>query len=305
MSKSKLLISLFAGVFILIQFVPVDRAAPDDMGPIEISDARVAEIMDRACADCHTNQTRWPWYGYVAPASWFLSSHIAEGREHLNFSRWEDQSARRQASKLREVAEEVAEGSMPMPSYLILHRDAKLTDEEKQVLISWAEQMEAGMGRTRRAPATDDASAPEAEPSGASGEAEVDVSEATAAGLHHMVATAGRFSFTRRAARRPLVTRDVSFSADIMPIFEATCLECHGAPGDDGEPVLEAQLDLRTYEAILLGSEFGAVVEPGNPEESYLLESVEMGDMPEDGDPLTPEQIDLIRQWIIAGAPNN
>lgn len=315
MSKSKLLFSALVGVFVLMQLVPVNRSAPEDVGPLQIADAQVAEIFDRACADCHTNQTDWPWYGYVAPASWFLAKHIDEGREHFNISRWEDQSDRRKATKLREMAEEVAEGEMPLPSYLIIHGEAKLTEDEKSVLIAWAEEMEQGVrGASRRsAPGGegedegevgDDAEA--GDDAASSAEATRTSARATHQALRSMIATAGLrpFELSRRA-ERATGTADVSFSEDIMPIFEATCLECHGAADSEGEIVLEAQLDLRTWEAVMAGSEFGSVIEPGNPEESYLLESVEMGDMPEDGDPLSPEQVDLIRQWIIAGAPNN
>jgi hypothetical protein len=256
----------------------------------------------------------------VAPASWFLAKHVDEGREHFNISRWEDQSDRRKATKLREMADEVAEGEMPLPSYLIIHGEAKLSEDEKAVLIAWAEQMEQGVrGASRRSEpgeAAETETEGEASGDGAEGESG-DEAEATSEtrtssntthqALRTMVATAGLRAFVLPAlsrTERALGDRDVSFSEDIMPIFEATCLECHGE-AEDGEIVLEAQLDLRTWEAVMAGSEFGSVIEPGNPDESYLLESVEMGDMPEDGEPLSPEQVDLIRQWIIAGAPNN
>jgi mono/diheme cytochrome c family protein len=97
----------------------------------------------------------------------------------------------------------------------------------------------------------------------------------------------------------------VSFAEEIMPIFEASCVSCHGEPGEDGEVVTEASLDLTTYEGLMAGSEWGSVIEPGNPDDSLLLDMVAVGDMPEDGDPLDPADIDKIRTWITEGAENN
>lgn len=96
-----------------------------------------------------------------------------------------------------------------------------------------------------------------------------------------------------------------SFADDIMPIFRESCVSCHGELDENGFPVVEAGLNLMTYEDLMNGSEFGPVVEPGNPDDSYLLEMVANGDMPDEGDPLSVEQIDLIRSWIAEGAENN
>ena len=96
-----------------------------------------------------------------------------------------------------------------------------------------------------------------------------------------------------------------SFADDILPIFQESCVRCHGEVDESGFPYTEAGLSLMTYEDVMNGSEFGSVVEPGNPDDSYLLTQVENGDMPDEGDPLTPEQIALIRDWIEAGAENN
>ena len=98
---------------------------------------------------------------------------------------------------------------------------------------------------------------------------------------------------------------DPSFADDIMPIFTESCTSCHGELDENGFPYTEAGLSLMTYEDLMKGSEFGSVVEPGNPDDSYLLEMVANGDMPDEGDPLTVEQIELIRSWIAAGAENN
>ena len=97
----------------------------------------------------------------------------------------------------------------------------------------------------------------------------------------------------------------VSFAGDVMPIFQARCVECHGATDDNGEVRLEASLNLTSHEGVMAGSEFGSVVEPGDTEGSYLLELIVEGDMPEEGDPVPEEEIDIVRSWIQAGAPNN
>jgi hypothetical protein len=97
----------------------------------------------------------------------------------------------------------------------------------------------------------------------------------------------------------------VSFAEEIMPIFERSCLSCHGGPREDGEIVTEASLDMTTYEGLMAGSEWGSVIEPGDPGESLLLDMVKVGDMPEDGDPLDPAEIETIETWIAEGAENN
>lgn len=96
----------------------------------------------------------------------------------------------------------------------------------------------------------------------------------------------------------------VSFAADVKPIIDARCVTCHGGVYD-GEERTELSFDMTTYEGIMAGSEYGPVIEAGNPDESLLVEMIEMGDMPEEGDPLTPEQIETIRTWIAEGAENN
>jgi hypothetical protein len=107
-------------------------------------------------------------------------------------------------------------------------------------------------------------------------------------------------------APEPVTARvlDVSFADDVAPILDANCVKCHGGL-PDGESVLEAGLDLRTYEAVMMGSEFGSVVEPGNVDDSLILLMIEEGDMPEEADPLSPDDITTISTWIAEGAKNN
>ena len=101
------------------------------------------------------------------------------------------------------------------------------------------------------------------------------------------------------------IDRDVSFANQIMPILQENCVSCHGGVDENGEVVVELSLDMTTYEGLMAGSEYGSILEAGNPDESLIVEMVEMGDMPEEGDPLSPEQIELLRTWIAEGARNN
>jgi hypothetical protein len=129
---------LVVGVLVLAHFIPYGSA---ENPPVEEEIAAAPEIRDilrRACYDCHSNETRWPWYSRVAPAKWLVRYDVAEGREHLNFSTWNRYSPERQAHKLEEVVETLTDGSMPPRIYLPLHPEARLTKEEIELLRAWA-----------------------------------------------------------------------------------------------------------------------------------------------------------------------
>jgi hypothetical protein len=113
----------------------------------------VTGILGRACQDCHSNRTEWPWYSRVAPVSWFLVHHVNEGRGELNFSEWGAYAARRKDRKLKEICEQVTQGEMPPFSYTIAHRQAKLSDQDKQKVCQWAETTRQSQGRVLAAAA--------------------------------------------------------------------------------------------------------------------------------------------------------
>ena len=98
---------------------------------------------------------------------------------------------------------------------------------------------------------------------------------------------------------------DVSFSEDVTPILEGKCVICHGGPDENGAIKKEMELDLTSYDALMVGSEFGPIVEPGNVEDSVLWMMIELGDMPQEGEPLTTEEREVIKTWIAEGAQNN
>lgn len=96
-----------------------------------------------------------------------------------------------------------------------------------------------------------------------------------------------------------------SYTADIAPIFEARCVQCHGGVDETGKVKTENGLNLSTYEGLMTGSEDGPVIEPGDPDTSVLIDMIVQGDMPEEGDLVPPQEIEMIRAWITEGAKND
>lgn len=121
----------------VIQLVPVDRSNPPVSGTVD-APAEVMAVLRKACFDCHSNETSWPWYSYVAPVSWLVAHDVEEGRKELNFSAWASLEAKKRAHKRKEVWEEVAEGEMPLRPYLLTHPQAKLDAAELEALRVWA-----------------------------------------------------------------------------------------------------------------------------------------------------------------------
>ena len=120
-----------------IQFVPVSRTNPPVVAEIE-APADVHAILKRACYDCHSNETKWPWYAYVAPVSWLIEKDVRQGRKRMNFSEWGNYHPDRQESKIQEILEQVEAGTMPLSIYLPMHPEAKLSDAERALLKQWA-----------------------------------------------------------------------------------------------------------------------------------------------------------------------
>lgn len=102
--------------------------------------ANVQTVLQAACYDCHSNYTNYPWYTYVQPVGWILNNHIKNGKRELNFSDFGSYSERRQESKFKSIASQVHDGEMPLYSYTILHKNARLSTEEKALIISWAQK---------------------------------------------------------------------------------------------------------------------------------------------------------------------
>ena len=125
-------------LLILIQFVPVDRSNPPVTGEVVAPDA-VKEVLRNSCYDCHSNETRWPWYSRVAPVSWRVAENVKEGREHLNFSEWEALSVEDREEAKGDIWDEVEKGAMPLWDYLRMHPGAVLTETQTDVLRRWSQ----------------------------------------------------------------------------------------------------------------------------------------------------------------------
>lgn len=132
----------FIGLLLVIQLFQIDKTNPpvrleEDFIQIKQPPANVEKTLRTACYDCHSHETKYPWYTSVAPISWWIRHHIDEGREHLNFSTWVQYDTDRQDHKLEECEEETREGKMPQDSYTWVHREAKLSDQQRQELADW------------------------------------------------------------------------------------------------------------------------------------------------------------------------
>lgn len=137
---------------VAIQFVPVHRDNPPVRGELQ-APPEVQAVLRRSCYDCHSVQTRWPWYSYVAPVSWLVAHDVHEGRGQVDFTGWSAMPPRKQAHVPHECAEQVEHGDMPLWIYRVAHPDAKLSSVEVAILQRWAESIPVapgGDGETRR-----------------------------------------------------------------------------------------------------------------------------------------------------------
>ncbi len=135
-------------VLIVMQFYrPEKNTAQGDHTAIFITETNPPEdvnlILKNTCYDCHSNNTKYPWYNNIAPVSYWLADHIIHGKEELNFSVWGSYSAKKKSHKLEEVVEVIEDNAMPLKEYTWTHAEAKLTDAQKQAIIKWAKQSRA------------------------------------------------------------------------------------------------------------------------------------------------------------------
>ncbi len=138
----KIIVLVLAVAFMGLQFFQIDKTNPpivdtETLEPAVAVPPDVALIMGRSCNDCHTNKTVYPWYANVQPAGWFLKSHIDEGKRKLNLSKFNTFDQKKKIKKLEEICEEVESASMPLPSYLWIHRDAVLSESERKAICDW------------------------------------------------------------------------------------------------------------------------------------------------------------------------
>lgn len=141
-----LALAVLAGLLLVIQAVPYgrDHADPAPTRSLRYDTARTAQLVKGACADCHSFDTTWPWYSNVAPVSWLVAKDVTDGRERLNFSRWDQPQP-----DLQEVLDVVEGGEMPPLQYKLIHAGARLSDAESRQLVaglrrSWLADPPAG-----------------------------------------------------------------------------------------------------------------------------------------------------------------
>lgn len=138
----KILLGLLIA-FLVIQFIQPPHnvsakvSSKDITKTLEVPD-KILDVLKNSCYDCHSDNTRYPWYVYVQPMGWVMAKHIRIGKENLNFSQFGTYSERKQANKLRAIATSTGDGSMPLSSYIIMHTDAKLSMETVNLIAKWA-----------------------------------------------------------------------------------------------------------------------------------------------------------------------
>ncbi|CAL2057022.1 heme-binding domain-containing protein [Tenacibaculum sp. 190524A05c] len=135
------------GLLLVIQFIPTEKnegqlSSLDTFKNETKPSKEVERILSKACYDCHSNVTNYPWYHSIAPINFWMNHHVEEGKEHFNLSEWNNYSLKRKEHKMEEFWEEVEEKHMPLDSYTWTHGDAKLSEEEITMVVSWAKTVQ-------------------------------------------------------------------------------------------------------------------------------------------------------------------
>lgn len=147
------------GISLLIAFIGIQFIRPDQTNPpvdpktdfltLTQPPAEIATMIRNTCYDCHSHETKYPWYANVAPVSWILQNHIVEGREHLNFSKWGTPQAFGEGEEetgeaVEEIIETIQNGEMPLWDYKLMHPEARLNESQKTQLIAWFQNVPGG-----------------------------------------------------------------------------------------------------------------------------------------------------------------
>jgi mono/diheme cytochrome c family protein len=141
MKRPGITMIFFIIIMIAIQFVPSEQPANQaiESFPPLTSDAEY--VFQKACVNCHTTETNWPWYSAIAPFSWLIRHHVAEGRAYLNLGAWEQYPAEKQRELIHRITSEVQKNKMPPKSYIFVHQEARLTEIDKESIENWAQQV--------------------------------------------------------------------------------------------------------------------------------------------------------------------
>ncbi len=145
--STKLILLIVLLIVVVLQFIPVDRSVPADINAdnnflvTHDLDPELVSTLKQACFDCHSYKTRYPWYAYVAPVSFVVQNHVDEGRSELNFDEWGSYSQKKQDHKLEEIAESLRDKWMPLEGYVALHKNAKLSDSDREQLAAAIDEL--------------------------------------------------------------------------------------------------------------------------------------------------------------------
>lgn len=137
---------VIVGIFILLAVIQAFQPARNYSGQVLHADVTatvnvppsVLNILKRSCYDCHSNNTAYPWYSWIQPGAWFMNNHIKKGKEELNFSDFGSYSKRKQANKFKAIANILRKDEMPLRSYTIVHKNARLSVADKELLVTWS-----------------------------------------------------------------------------------------------------------------------------------------------------------------------
>jgi hypothetical protein len=136
----KWIVTVLVVVFVLLQFANPAHTNPPVVNDLLATNApspQVAAMLHTACYDCHSHETRWPWYSHVMPMSWLVVKDVNDGRDALNLSDWPAGKPERAAKRLEDMSEEIGYGEMPPKKYTAIHTDARLTDSQRKELTDW------------------------------------------------------------------------------------------------------------------------------------------------------------------------
>ena len=142
MNRAKKIFSALMFLFMAMQFIRPVRNRTSEVNEADLIKyfnvpEKIAGNLKTSCYDCHSNNTRYPWYINIQPAGWLLAKHIKDGKAELNFNEFANYPKRRQLSKLKAMQNSIKDGSMPLSSYTLFHRDAKLSKESKVLILDW------------------------------------------------------------------------------------------------------------------------------------------------------------------------
>jgi hypothetical protein len=144
--KKKIILAVVA-ILIVIQFFKPSKNIASQPQPNAIEQhynvpENVSAVLHPACYDCHSNNTKYPWYNNIQPVEWWLASHINDGKRHLNFDEFNSYPPDKKKKKLSEIKETIEKGEMPLSSYTLIHVDARLTEDQKKIILDWVKTVQ-------------------------------------------------------------------------------------------------------------------------------------------------------------------